>query len=122
MLDAPDSAPAQRDEAALRAGRANLELGRGDEARRLFERVATTAEDPTERVHGHDELALLWIGKGDLEAAAGELARCRSALRERALEETQLGARVRGALESMRCVEALRAAIARRRAGVVIER
>ncbi len=122
VLDAPDSAASQRDQAALWAGRSNLELGREDEARRLFEGLARTAEDPSDRVQGHDELGLLWIAAGDLEAAAGELARCRAALRERSLEETPLGERVRGALESMRSVDRLREAIARRRAGVVVER
>jgi tetratricopeptide (TPR) repeat protein len=122
VLTDTSSAPSRRDEAALWAGRCCVELGREDEARDLWERVATQAMDPCDRVAAHDELALLWIAAGDLEAAAGELERARAGVRERALERTPLGARVRSALRRMRAVTRLRARVAARREGVVVER
>jgi tetratricopeptide (TPR) repeat protein len=122
VLSDPGSAPARRDDALLWAGRCCAELGRAVEARELLQRVADRAEDPCDRVAAHDELALGWIATGDLEAAAGQLDRCRAALRDMALEKTPLGARVRSALVRMRAVERLRRAIAARREGVVVER
>jgi tetratricopeptide (TPR) repeat protein len=116
------SAPSRRDEAALWAGRCCVELGREEEARDLWEHVATQAIDPCDRVAAHDELALLWLAAGDLEAAAGELERARAGVRDQALERTPLGARVRSALRRMRAVTRLRARVAARREGVVVER
>ena len=88
----------------------------------MLELVARGADDPCDRVAAHDELVLMRIRSGDLEAAAGELQRCRASLAEFAREETPLGARVRSALLRMRSVDPLRRAIARRRDGLVIER
>lgn len=114
-------APAVRDRAMSWAGRVHDEAGRFDAARRLWERVARTAEDPVERVRAYDLLALALIERGDLEGAAGVLESCRGALRDVASEETQSGARVRGALTQMRAVESLRKSVVRRREGVRID-
>lgn len=122
VLSDADCPPAQRDEAWLWAGRTCAGLGRASEARELLRRAAEQALDPCDRVAAHDALALVWIEVGDLEAAAGELARCREALREDALEETPSGERVRSALVNMRAVGRLKRAIASRSAGLWVER
>jgi tetratricopeptide (TPR) repeat protein len=114
--------PAQRDQAWLWAGRACVELERPKEAREHFRRAAELALDPCHRIEAHDALALSWIECGDLEGAAGQLAQCREALRDAALEETPTGARVRSALLNMRSLERLKRAIAQRSAGLWIER
>jgi tetratricopeptide (TPR) repeat protein len=122
VLGEAESPAAQRDQAALWAGRTCVELRRDKEARELFRRAAEVALDPCDRVEAYDALALGWIDAGDLEAAAGELARGREALRAAALEATPTGARVRSALLNMRAVERLKRAIAQRSAGLWIER
>jgi len=116
-----ESCAHHRDEALLWSGRVYSELKRDDDARRAWERVAKHGEDPVDRVRAFDELGLAWVRRGDCEAAAGELQRCRLALRDDALEETERGARVRAALESMRTVRRLRE-VARRRAERANER
>jgi hypothetical protein len=104
-----------RDEAGLAAGRAYEETERVDDARRLYELVAEHGEDPLDRIRGFDAWAETFVGVDDVEAAAGVLALCRNALAPRAAEETELGQRVRNALERMRCIESIEFAIARRR-------
>ncbi len=110
----PKSEPEQRDEALYWAGRAYSELGKLDEARRAFETVAGRAEDPLQRIEAWDELALALVDAGDLEGAAGWIARARTTLADAALEETAQGERVRGALERMRAIRRLERAVAAR--------
>ncbi|HUR28541.1 MAG TPA: hypothetical protein VM509_10165, partial [Planctomycetota bacterium] len=110
----PLSEPARRDEAALWAGRVYAELGKLDEARRQWEAVAQRAEDPLQKIDAWDELALDLVDGGDLEGAAGWIARARETLSEVALEETAQGERVRNALERMRAIRKLERAVAAR--------
>lgn len=116
------SPPTERDRARLWAGRCQSALGRYGEARVTLAELARAARDPCLRVDAHDELALVWIDQGDLEAAAGELELCRRALRSRAEERTPAGERVRAALRGMRAVARLARAVAERDAAVVVER
>lgn len=104
----------QKDDALLWSGRAYADLGRADDARRAWQRVADGAEDPLDRVRAFDWTALAYVDAGDLEAAAGALERCRDALAEVAAEETKLGERVRNALADMRAHDDLARAIAER--------
>lgn len=104
----------QKDDALLWSGRAYADLGRGDDARRAWQRVADGAEDPLDRVRAFDWTALAYVDSGDLEAAAGALERCRDALADVAAEETKLGERVRNALADMRAHDDLARAIAER--------
>ena len=114
----PDAPQRFRDDAGLWEGRAWLELGRPEDARRSWERVARAAEDPVDRVRAFDLMALAWIESGDLEAAAGALDRARIDLGDAVVERTERGERVRRALARMRCIPRLRRAIAARaRAG-----
>ena len=115
------TAPRERDLARLWSGRSQAALGRHREARATLEALAQGARDATLRVSAFDERALSWIVEGDLEAAAGELARCRRELRARALEQGPQGERVRSALRRMRAVGRLRAAVAERLEGVEID-
>ena len=62
-----------------------------------------------------DDWGLSLVEEGDLEAAAGVLDRCRRALGERAGELTDLGGRVRRALERMRLVTRLARGVRERR-------
>ena len=110
----PESCAHQRDAALLWSGRVYADLERDDEARRAWEQVATEGADSVDRVRAFDELGCLWARRGDLEAAAGEWNRCRAALAEVALEQTEHGARVRGAMESMKTLRVLREAARRR--------
>jgi len=110
-----DIAARWRDDAGLAAGRAYEELERVEDARRLFQLVAEHGEDPLDRIRGFDEWAETFVEVDDLEAAAGVLALCRNALASRAAEETELGMRVRNALDRMRCIESIELAVARRR-------
>lgn len=104
----------QRDDASLWAGHVYAALDRHDDARRAWQRVADTAEDPLDRVRAYDCLALALIEKGDLEGAAGTLERCREALSEASAEESKLGERVRNALLGMRANDDLEKAVAKR--------
>jgi tetratricopeptide (TPR) repeat protein len=115
------AAPRWRDDASIWAGRTWFDLGRVDEARRAWRRVAERADEPLDRIRAHDELALAAVAEGDLEAAAGVLERCRRALADVALEETRRGERVRNALLRMRAIDELRRAVARRRDAVRID-
>ena len=108
------AAPARRDDAWLWAGTAWSALGRSEDARAAWRRVAEQGSDDLLRIAAFDELALAWLEGDDPEAAAGELARCLEALSARALEETETGERVRNALLRMRVVGELSRAIARR--------
>lgn len=109
------SAPAHtRDEAGLQCARVLLEDERLAEARRWGARVASSARNPLQRVHAHDVIACTWVAAGDLEAAAGALEQCRAALQSIAYEETDLGLRVRTAMEEQAAVARLRAAIEKR--------
>lgn len=105
---------AQKDDASLWVGHVYAQLGRAEDALRAWQRVADGAEDPLDRVRAWDVIALAWIEKGDLEAAAGALERCRERLAEASAEETRLGERVRSALSSMRAVDELQTAVERR--------
>jgi tetratricopeptide (TPR) repeat protein len=105
----------QKDEASLWAGRVYVELARPADAQRVWKRVADSAEDPLDRIHAYDYLALALVEQGDLEGAAGMLERCREALSDAAQEESKLGERVRSALSGMRAIDDLAAAIAKRK-------
>jgi hypothetical protein len=111
-----------REEASVWAGRVYAAQSRWEDARRVLEPVALRAEDPLQRIDAFDELALVFVSAGDLEAAAGELARCREALADASLEESDLGERVRGALQRMRSIARLEQAIAARVRGVRVDR
>ncbi len=114
VVDDPKSEPARRDEAALWAGRVYTELGKPAEARRQWEAVAQRSEDPMQRIDAWDELALAHVDGGDLEGAAGWIAKARETLADAALEETAQGERVRSALERMRAIRRLERAVAAR--------
>jgi tetratricopeptide (TPR) repeat protein len=100
-----------RASATLWSGRVHAEAGRADAARRCWRRVAIGAEHELDRVRAYDELALSWIERGDLEAAAAVLQECRDALADRALEQSARGARLRGAVSRMRSLARLRHAV-----------
>jgi tetratricopeptide (TPR) repeat protein len=114
VVDDPLSEPVRRDESALWAGRVYAEVGKLDEARRHWEAVAQRAADPLQTIDAWDELALDLVDGGDLEGAAGGIARARETLSEVALEETAQGERVRNALERMRAIRRLERAVAAR--------
>ncbi len=122
LLADPAATAGQRDEAALWAGSTFRDLGRGADARRVWQRVADGAEDPLDRIRAWDRIATQLVDDGDLEGAAGSIERCKEALSAPAAEETRLGERVRSALQSMRAVEDLQRAIERKRAGAVDSR
>ena len=69
--------------------------------------VAEGGTDPLDRILAYDYIALSWLDKGDLEAAAGVLNQCLRALSPMALEESRSGERVRNSLLRMRVVESL---------------
>lgn len=103
----PSAAQTHRDDAWLLVGRVCADLGRADDAVRAWERVATGAQDPLDRVRAFDSLALARLVVGDADGAASVLARCRDALSEVAQEETSTGERVRSALQRMRANDEL---------------
>ncbi|MBL8862483.1 MAG: hypothetical protein JNK02_10790 [Planctomycetes bacterium] len=109
------ASPGQRDEAALASARVLAELGRSADAIRVWSRVADHGDDPLDRIRAHDAWAGELLERGDLEGSAGVLARCREALADAAQEESRLGERVRAALASMRTIEELARAVAKRR-------
>jgi len=111
------AAPGQRDEASLWAGSVYRDLQRPSDARRAWQRVADTGEDPLDRVQAFDRIASLLVESGDLEGAAGTLERCKEALAGPAAEETRNGERVRSALQNMRATEELQRAVERRQSG-----
>jgi tetratricopeptide (TPR) repeat protein len=111
-----------RDDGALWVARMDAELGRIDAARRAWEALSTAAESPTDRIEAFDDWATSFIDAGDLEAAAGVLARCSEAMHDASEEETPLGERVRSALARMGSVRRLAQAIRARERGVTLEK
>lgn len=111
-----------RDDGALWAARMDAELGRVDVARRAFERLAIGAESALDRIDAYDEWCATYVDAGDLEAAAGVLARCRDALRDVVEEETPLGERARNALARMSSLRRLEQAVRARHQGVTLEK
>jgi tetratricopeptide (TPR) repeat protein len=111
----PVSSAARREDAWLWSGVSWKALGRTEDARQVWKRVAEQGTDALARIRAFDELGLLLLEAGDLEGAAGMLDRALASLSSRALEETEEGERVRNALLGMRLVDALQRAIARRR-------
>jgi tetratricopeptide (TPR) repeat protein len=97
----------ERDLAAYWSGRVQARLGRGADARRCYARAARMGVDPVQRVRAFDAWMEALIDEADLEGAAGVLGLCRDALREAAQERSQLGARVRAALEGLGAPERL---------------
>jgi len=114
-LSDPEACGHERDEALFWTGRVHAAEEREADARRAWEQVAEGALDPVLRVRAFDELGLAWLRRGDAPAAAGEWNRCRLALADEALEETETGARVRAALEGARTLRSLQE-VARREA------
>lgn len=104
----------RRDDAWYWAGVVWRAEERLDDARGAWRRVAEHGIDALDRIHAFDAIALSYVELGDLEAAAGVLNECLTALSERALEETSEGERVRNALLRMRVVDELQRAIARK--------
>lgn len=111
-----------RDDAALWSARMDAELGHADVARRAFEVLAQSAESALDRIEAYDEWCVSFVEAGDLEAAAGVLARCREALRDVSEEETPLGERVRNALTKMSSVRRLERAVRAREEGVTMRK
>ena len=105
----------QRHQATYWAGRSHARLGRPGDARRCFERAAREGVYALDRVRAFDAWADALIEIGDLEGAAGVLGLCRSELHDQALEESELGLRLRAALEGMRSVGRLARAVEDRR-------
>ena len=103
---------ARRDLAGLWLARARVELGQDDEAERLLRRLVDDAVDPVTRVRVYDLLIERVVARGDLAAAAGWLDACKASVHAESVEETRRGRRVRAALEDLRGLELLRAAIA----------
>lgn len=115
-----DARAARRDEAWLWAGVVWKTLGRTDEARAAWQRVAEQGADELVRIRAYDEMCALALERGDPEGAAGVLHECLVRLSARAEEETRAGARVRAALLRMRSVTELQRALARRRSPAVV--
>lgn len=105
----------ERSLGTLWSGRVLADAGQPAAARTLWERLSQGAVDPLHRVRAFDDWGLSLVEEGDLEAAAGVLDRCRRALGERAGELTDLGGRVRRALERMRLVTRLARGVRERR-------
>lgn len=118
----PDAPARRRDEAALWVGKTYALLGRFSDAQRWLRRGAERAVHALDRIRAWDEWCVLYLFQGDIEAAAGVLARCRVSLAEVSEEQTRLGEAVRDALERMRCIALLERAVERRRRGEVLQR
>jgi tetratricopeptide (TPR) repeat protein len=110
--------PGQRDDAAYWEGHVYASAKRIEDARRVWQRVGDTGEDPLDRIRAWDGIAGSYVDAGDLEGAAGALERCREATAEAAAEETRLGERVRRALASMRAADDLQRAVEKRDAKI----
>lgn len=115
----PRAGAARVEDAWSWAGTAWKALGRVEEARDAWRRVAERGTDADLRIRAYDELGLSYVETDELEGAAGVLDRCLCALSEKALEETEEGERVRNALLRMRLVDELPRAIARRKCSSV---
>jgi tetratricopeptide (TPR) repeat protein len=115
-LGDPGASPGQRDEASLWAGSVQHDLHRPADARRAWQRVADSGEDPLDRIRAFDRIASLLVEGDDLEGAAGTIEHCKEALAGPAAEETRTGERVRSALQNMRAIEELQRAVERKHA------
>ncbi len=113
-LGDPGASPGQRDEASLWVGSVQHDLHHPADARRAWQRVADSGEDPLDRIRAFDRIASLLVESDDLEGAAGTLERCKEALAGPAAEETRTGERVRSALQNMRAIEELQRAVERK--------
>lgn len=105
---------ARREDAWLWVGTSWKAMGRRDDARQAWRRIAEQGSDILARITAYDELCLLLVEEGELEGAAGLLDRCHRELSEHALEESEKGERVRRAMLRMRILDELPRAIERR--------
>jgi tetratricopeptide (TPR) repeat protein len=116
LMTDPLATPPLRDQGAWWVARVQAERGEAAAARRAWQRVARSGEDPLLRVQAFDA----WIGSlveaERLEDAAGVLELCRVELRPRAAECSELGARLGAELGAMKGPAALAQAVAERRA------
>ncbi|MDP6410886.1 MAG: hypothetical protein QGI46_16045 [Planctomycetota bacterium] len=106
----------ERSLGALWGARVLADAGHLAAAAAVWERVLRRATDPLLRVRASDDWGVSLADAGDFEAAAGVLHLCRLAVAERAAELTELGARVRRALEGMRLVGRLARGVRERHA------
>lgn len=110
----PQAPQDRRDEAGLFAGKVQHELGNRAQACRTWQRLASQAADPLDRIQAWDWLVQDLVDAQDLEGAAGMLERAREALAPIAAEETKLGERVRNAMQRMRAIDELQRALEKR--------
>ncbi len=111
----PTAPRSDGDEAWLEVGSLWHRQGKTEDACRAWTRVAHHGNDPLDRIRAFDRLGLAWVDAGDLEAAGGVLHQCLQELSPLALEETEIGERVRRALERMLLVRALQRGVQARR-------
>ncbi|MDF1798181.1 MAG: tetratricopeptide repeat protein [Planctomycetota bacterium] len=110
----PGAEAYRRDLAGLWTAKTRLELGDRDGAELCLRRLVGEVADPLTLVRVHDELILILVERGELEGACGWLAACKQAVASPSKELTRRGARVRSALEDLRCLPRLRSAIGAR--------
>jgi tetratricopeptide (TPR) repeat protein len=104
----------QRDLAAYWQGKVHVLRGRLLDAQRCYKRAALKGVDALRQVRAFDVWMDVLVEQGELEGAAGVLELCRQSLREKALEKSTQGTRVRAALDSMRSPGRLARAVAER--------
>ncbi len=104
---------------SLWSARLLAQLGHAAAARAIWSGLARRGGDPLLSIRAFDDWGVSLADEGDLEAAAGVLHRCRERLAGRAAERTELGRRIRRALERMRLVPRLVRGVRERRAWAV---
>jgi hypothetical protein len=103
-----------RDMASVWCAKVLAEQGDPSAAERVLVRLTKTAQSPLDRVRAFDELILLVVARGEFEGATGWLRNCKMSVALDSSAFTEQGRRVCAALENMRGLKALQAAIALR--------
>jgi len=101
----------RRDQATYWKARSLVEAGRRDAAEVVLRGLVVACEDPLDRLRAYDTLITLLAEDGRLAAGVGFLAEAKRSVHAESLQTTDLGERVRRALEDLRALEVLRAAI-----------
>lgn len=101
----------RREQALLWRARCVAESGQREAAETLLRELVRRIEDPCDRLRAYDQLVLLLVEQGRLAGAVGFFAEAKRSVTDAAQQATELGDRVRRAIEDMRALDALRVAI-----------
>lgn len=109
--EAADGTRRRREQAELWRARCIAESGQRAAAEALLRDLVRRIEDPCDRLRAYDQLVILLVEQSRLAGAVGYFAEAKRSVMAEAQQATELGDRVRRALEDLRSLDVLREAI-----------